>query len=41
MVTRDVFWKGSFIDETICVEYFHGIVACPRRKMILLKGLLV
>lgn len=29
-VTRDVFWNGSFTDETICAEYFGGILASSR-----------
>lgn len=29
-VTRDVFWNGSFTDESICAEYFGGILASSR-----------
>jgi hypothetical protein len=29
-VTRDVFWNGSFTDESICAEYFGGILAASR-----------
>jgi len=29
-VTRDVFWNGSFADESICAEYFGGILAASR-----------
>lgn len=29
-VTRDVFWNGSFVDESICAEYFGGILAASR-----------
>ena len=29
-VTRDVFWNGSFTNETICAEYFGGILASSR-----------
>ncbi len=29
-VARDVFWSGSFTDETICAEYFGGILASSR-----------
>ena len=31
-VTRDVFWNGSFTDETICSEYFGGILASSRSE---------
>lgn len=29
-VTRDVFWNGSYTDESICAEYFGGILASSR-----------
>jgi hypothetical protein len=29
-VSRDVFWNGSFTDESICAEYFGGILAASR-----------
>jgi len=29
-VARDVFWNGSFSDESICAEYFGGILASSR-----------
>jgi hypothetical protein len=29
-VARDVFWNGSFTDESICAEYFGGILASSR-----------
>ncbi|MEK7060224.1 MAG: hypothetical protein AAB970_01220 [Patescibacteria group bacterium] len=29
-VARDVFWNGSFTDESICAEYFGGILAASR-----------
>jgi hypothetical protein len=29
-VTRDVFWNGSFTDDSICAEYFGGILASSR-----------
>lgn len=29
-VSRDVFWNGSFTDESICAEYFGGILASSR-----------
>ncbi|MFA5185125.1 MAG: hypothetical protein WC551_01430 [Patescibacteria group bacterium] len=29
-VVRDVFWNGSFTDESICAEYFGGILATSR-----------
>jgi hypothetical protein len=29
-VARDVFWNGSFSDESICAEYFGGIFAASR-----------
>lgn len=29
-VTRDVFWSGSFTDESICAEYFGGVLASSR-----------
>lgn len=31
-VTRDVFWNGSFTDESICAEYFGGILASSRSE---------
>jgi len=31
-VARDVFWNGSFSDESICVEYFGGILASSRSE---------
>jgi len=31
-VSRDVFWNGSFTDETICAEYFGGILAASRSE---------
>ena len=31
-VARDVFWNGSFSDESICAEYFGGILASSRSK---------
>src|SRR5690606_25692597 len=31
-VTRDVFWNGSFTDDSICAEYFGGILASSRSK---------
>ena len=31
-VARDVFWNGSFTDESICAEYFGGILASSRSK---------
>lgn len=31
-VTRDVFWNGSYTDESICAEYFGGILAASRSK---------
>ena len=31
-VTRDVFWNGSFTDESICAEYFGGILAASRSE---------
>lgn len=29
-VARDVFWNGSYSDESICAEYFGGILAASR-----------
>lgn len=29
-VTRDVFWNGSFTDDSICAEYFGGVLASSR-----------
>lgn len=29
-VARDVFWNGSYTDETICAEYFGGVLASSR-----------
>ena len=29
-VARDVFWNGSYTDESICAEYFGGILAASR-----------
>jgi len=29
-VSKDVFWNGSFTDESICAEYFGGILASSR-----------
>lgn len=29
-VTRDVLWNGAFTDESICAEYFGGILASSR-----------
>lgn len=29
-VARDVFWNGSFTDDSICAEYFGGILASSR-----------
>lgn len=29
-VSRDVFWNGAFTDESICAEYFGGILAASR-----------
>lgn len=31
-VARDVFWNGSFTDESICAEYFGGILAAARTE---------
>ena len=31
-VTRDIFWNGSFSDESICAEYFGGILASSRSE---------
>jgi hypothetical protein len=31
-VSRDVFWNGSFTDESICAEYFGGILAASRSE---------
>jgi hypothetical protein len=31
-VARDVFWNGSFSDESICAEYFGGILASSRSE---------
>lgn len=31
-VARDVFWNGSYSDESICAEYFGGILAASRSK---------
>jgi hypothetical protein len=31
-VARDVFWNGSYTDESICAEYFGGILAASRNK---------
>ena len=31
-VTRDVLWNGSFTDESICAEYFGGVLASSRSK---------
>lgn len=31
-VSRDVFWSGAFTDESICAEYFGGILAASRSQ---------
>ncbi len=31
-VTRDVLWNGSFTDESICAEYFGGVLASSRSE---------
>lgn len=31
-VSRDVFWNGAFTDESICAEYFGGVLASSRSK---------
>lgn len=31
-VTRDVFWNGAYTDESICAEYFGGILAASRSE---------
>ncbi len=31
-VARDVFWNGSYTDESICAEYFGGILAASRSQ---------
>lgn len=31
-VSRDVFWNGSYTDESICAEYFGGILAASRSQ---------
>jgi len=31
-VARDVFWNGSFSDESICAEYFGGILTSSRSE---------
>lgn len=31
-VAREVFWNGSYTDESICAEYFGGILAAARSK---------
>ncbi|MEK7136076.1 MAG: hypothetical protein AAB821_00570 [Patescibacteria group bacterium] len=31
-VARDVFWNGSYTDESICAEYFGGILASSRSE---------
>lgn len=31
-ITRDVFWNGSFSEETICAEYFGGALSGSRSE---------
>lgn len=31
-VSREVFWNGAFSEETICAEYFGGILASSRSE---------
>ncbi len=31
-VARDIFWNGSYTDESICAEYFGGILAASRSE---------
>lgn len=31
-VARDVFWNGSFTNESICAEYFGGVLASSRSE---------